>query len=363
MQLTSSNEQEEASQENGKGLATEQWFRRIVGDADKAARSQTDAEIAEYITPSVDAAVAGVDNLNRIACADGVDRFLVIAAMDGLYKIARRITTRVAGTIARDVAWGWGWLRELNLLSLWARHTPITAYVQRHPLTSRSRWSALGVVAMAAAGIFALRGHIEIFALIVGLRALGGIAVPAAGMFAEPHETPSVRRLLGADFAVCVAGHVADALVLVAIAAGLASGERNSWAFAVMCVALGMLAATNLRTGALQWGLRIERMPAERLFRSALPALTLLGVVAIASHPVVGTVPPLALAALGPALYECLETYRVMQLRKPVHEMIRNDGAFPHPVKVLAWGAPETVGVFGSEDTGAITELDDPLTA
>jgi hypothetical protein len=180
----------------------------------------------------------------------------------------------------------------------WARNS----WLSRH-------WTPMRV--LLSLGVAALLGF-DFFAwafVVLAIRMFGSLFTGAAWAF------PAERRRADPEARTwaCWAGHLGDAIVLLAIAAGSIGAGSTTAGMVLVFALVAQLLATLARVAALQHGIQLQRLRLERVIRAG-GTLIALGVAALIQVRFSGT--PwglLALLAAIPAFaYAALESARVL---------------------------------------------------
>jgi hypothetical protein len=175
-------------------------------------------------------------------------------------------------------------------------------------------WTYIGLAITAAAGVFLAGGFFLLAAVLLVVRIVGSLA---ADRTVDPqHDAGLHGRMVTQRWEVrrCLAGHLRDALLLLAIAYRLMWSGHSAWAWGVCAVAILGLGATILRLSSWQYGLPMRRLEVERFLRDGgiLLALALAGVAQVfGGGSSWASVPFLALAGVGVLGYTVIEVLRV----------------------------------------------------
>jgi len=234
-------------------------------------------------------------------------------AIQGVYRCGSRIEAYL-GEVARHLRS----LRARN--STWAR-----------------RWTIERVLfSTGVAATIILGDSFAALALLV-VRMLGSLASGSSWSFpAEERWNPREARgqLLG-----CLAGHLSDAIVLMAITVGVSSHRGTTWGLLVAGALVAQLLATLMRVAMLQVGLRLVRLRLERVIRSGgiLVALFVIGLIQLRTS--VLHWPALALLVAIPTYaYAVLEVARTsasfyMNRQQPVSLLLGGEEIYTGPVE------------------------------
>jgi hypothetical protein len=184
--------------------------------------------------------------------------------------------------------------------------------LSRADASVRRSWTGLGLVLTLAGCVALVTGHPLTALATIGARLIVSLA------FGSPMNLPfeGVHRRGESGLGVvvrCVAGHSADALMLLAVSWVLLDAHRPLWAIACLATSNLMLLATLARVASLQVGQQLFRLHLERLMRNAPLVLGLTAAVALQPNIPERGVPLVATTAVGSFAFALIEFARVMQ--------------------------------------------------
>jgi hypothetical protein len=185
----------------------------------------------------------------------------------------------------------------------------------------RVRWTPVGVALSLVAGVLVLTGAWAAAALVLVLRVTGSVLLGGGPQALVPPIDTAVHgpvtvvgtpREAGRLVGGCIAAHLLDALVLMAGAAHLASGDDAWGALLVGCCVATMLGGTLTRVAQSEVAIFIGRSPWERVVRIGG---NVAGLLAAALGLEVLGVSGLALAGVPAAAFGAYEWWHCRRVR------------------------------------------------